>query len=126
MHMKMMHIGANHQQQPYMLMQSELVVIDQDRDLRIVVDSLRKMLAHCVAAVKMNSMLGIIRRQTENETTHIRMPLYKSMAGVSAPGDQVLLAPPNIQISMSKKHRGEAQSFKMCVGRFVVEQATNA
>ena len=64
----------------YNLMGSELVVTIQERDLGIVVDGSMKMSTQCAAAVKKaNSMLGIIRKGTENKTASIMLPLQKSM-----------------------------------------------
>ena len=53
-------------------------VMDRERYLGVLVDSLMKVSAQCAAAVKKaNSMLGIIKRGMENKTANIIMPLYK-------------------------------------------------
>ena len=57
-------------------MGSELSVMDQERDLGVLVDSSMKVSTQCVAAVKKaNSMLGIITKEFENKTANIIMPL---------------------------------------------------
>lgn len=55
--------------QPVLGMQSQLSVIDQERDLGVLEeDSLLKVLTQCAAVVKKhaNSMLGLIKRGAEN------------------------------------------------------------
>ena len=61
-------------------MGSELSVTDQERDLGLLVDSSMKVSIQCAAAVKKaSSMLGIIKKGTENKTANIIMPLYKTL-----------------------------------------------
>ena len=56
-----MHIGAKNQNFIYQLMGSELSMMDQERDLGVLMDSSMKVLTQCVPAVKKaNSMLSII------------------------------------------------------------------
>ena len=61
-------------------MGSELPVMDQERDLGVLVDSSVKVSPQCAAAVKKaNSMLGMIKKGIENKTANIIMPLYKTI-----------------------------------------------
>ena len=61
---KVMHIGAKNQNFIYQLMGSELSLMDQERDLGVLVDSSMKGSTQCAVAVKKaNSMLGIILKR---------------------------------------------------------------
>ena len=56
-------------------MGSELSVMDQERDLGVLVDSLMKVSTQCAVAVKKaNSILGLIKKGIENKTVNIIMP----------------------------------------------------
>ena len=68
-----MHINQN---VSYQLMGSELSVMDQERDLGVLVDSSMKESTQCTVAVKKaNFMLGLIKKGVENKTASIIMPL---------------------------------------------------
>ena len=55
-------------------------VSDQKRDLGVLVDSSINVSTQCAAAMKKaNSMLGIIKKGTENKTANLLVPLYKML-----------------------------------------------
>ncbi|CAM5132666.1 unnamed protein product [Eretmochelys imbricata] len=77
---KVMHIGKNNPNYTYTMMGANLVTTNQERDLRVIMDSSLKMSMQCAAAVKKaNRMLRIIKKGIENKLENILLPLYKSM-----------------------------------------------
>ena len=59
---KVMHTGAKNQNFIHQLMGSELSMMDQERDLGVLVDSSMKVSTQCAVAVKKaNSMLGFMK-----------------------------------------------------------------
>uniref|UniRef100_A0A452H4G2 Uncharacterized protein n=1 Tax=Gopherus agassizii TaxID=38772 RepID=A0A452H4G2_9SAUR len=61
-------------------MGSKLVVIIQERDLGVTVDSSLKTSTQCAAAVKkVNRRLGIMKKRIDNKIENIILHLYKSI-----------------------------------------------
>ncbi|CAM4495757.1 unnamed protein product [Caretta caretta] len=77
---KVMHIGKHNPNYTHKMMGSKLAFTTQERDLGVIVDSSLKTSTQCAEAViKVNRMLGIIKKGIANKTENILLPFYKSM-----------------------------------------------
>ena len=77
---KVMHFGANNIEANYQINGHVLDVVEEERDLGVIVSNTLKVSAQCVKAVKtVNKILGLIKRTFTTRQKDIIINLYKSL-----------------------------------------------
>ena len=77
---KVIHFGSRNKEYNYSIDNSCLKVVDEERDLEVIVNKNLKSSAQCSKAVKKaNKALGFIKRNFEYKSKNIVLPLFKSM-----------------------------------------------
>ncbi len=77
---KVMHIWTKNSGAEYKMDGKTLQVVNQDRDLGIIVEDTLKPTAQCLAACrKGNFILGMMRRGLESRSREVWLPVYRSL-----------------------------------------------
>jgi len=77
---KVMHFGFNNKEVDYILGNQRLSAVDEERDLRVIVDKSLKSSRQCAkAASAANAVLGMIRRTFLCRDKELILQLYKSL-----------------------------------------------
>lgn len=77
---KVMHFGKNNRKEQYSMCNTTLQVVEEERDLGVIVQNDLKISAQCSKAVKTaNRVLGMISRSFVSRSKEILIPLYKTL-----------------------------------------------
>uniref|UniRef100_A0A8C3F547 Reverse transcriptase domain-containing protein n=1 Tax=Chrysemys picta bellii TaxID=8478 RepID=A0A8C3F547_CHRPI len=77
---KVMHLGITNKNFSYKLGTHQLDVMEEEKDLRVLVDRRMTMSQQCdVAVKKANAVLGCIRRGISSRDKEVLVPLYKAL-----------------------------------------------
>ena len=77
---KVMHFGRNNHREEYYINDVQLKVVNEEKDLGIIVKDDLKVASQCAAAVKAsNRTLGMIKRTFSTRNKTVMIKLYKSL-----------------------------------------------
>ena len=77
---KVMHLGTNNPKQAYSIDDKSIAVVDEEKDLGVIIQNDLKVSKQCSKVVKTaNQILGMINRTFENKSKEVMLPLYKSL-----------------------------------------------